>query len=94
MRPPPPRTLQHEEAHHAVQVDVLVLALQEGGALGEAPQHVVNHLRPRAAEARRRQERRQGGQPQFRRLHACSSPRRHLNASLTARRGRGVTVTS
>lgn len=40
-------TLQDDEAHQSVQVDLLVVPLQEGCCPGQAAQDVVDHLRLR-----------------------------------------------
>lgn len=40
-------TLQDDEAHQSVQVDLLIVPLQEGCCPGQAAQDVVDHLRLR-----------------------------------------------
>lgn len=65
-------TLQHEEPHHPVQVDVLVLPLQEGCAPGEAAQHVVDDLGPRPAHCGKQSQRR--GQMEPRCPHGVVPP--------------------
>jgi len=61
-------TLQHDEAHRPVQVDVLVLPLQEGHPAGEAAQDVIDNLRPRPAHRCGEQSQRRG-QPEPRCPH-------------------------
>lgn len=53
-------TLQHDEAHRPVQVDVLMLPLQEGHPAGEAAQQVIDHLGPTGAQRCAEQNQRRG----------------------------------
>lgn len=62
-------TLQHEEAHHTVQVDVLSLPLQKGCSFGEAVQDLVDHLRPRATHCGGQQQSQHRGRQQPDRPH-------------------------